>query len=64
MELALMIGADVLLAVCAAMVWTKAKGPHKAKDQPRVPGHLREREEIQIDPTKVSEFKPTWRESR
>ena len=64
MELALMIGTNVLLAVCAAIVWTKAKGPRKANDQPRVPGHRREREEIQIDPTKISEFKPTWRDSR
>jgi len=64
MDLTLIVGMSVLFAVGVAAVWAKSQGSGKPKDQTRQVGHRREREEIHIDPNDVSEFKPTWRESR
>ena len=51
--------ANVFLAIGVAALWVSYIDSRKAKRQNREPAHMRE--EIEIDPDKVPQFKPTWR---
>jgi hypothetical protein len=53
---------NILFAIAAAAIWTNHFASWKVRSQKREVGYLRD--EIQIDPTRVPQFKPTWRNAR
>jgi hypothetical protein len=60
MQWAMIGGVSVLFGLAVAALWIK--GLRKTTRPNREVGYLRE--ETQIDPNKVAEFKPTWRSAR
>ena len=61
MDFPLLIGVNVLFVALTTLLWTEFANRKKAKDR-RKRGGLRE--EFDIDPATVPEFKPSWPESR
>jgi len=56
------IALNVLFAIAAAALWTNYFDSRKAKRRKREVGYLRD--EIQIDPGVMPQFKPTWPNAR
>ena len=61
MDFPLLIGVNVLFVALTTLLWTEYANRKKAKGQKKEGGR---REEIDIDPASVPEFKPSWPESR
>ena len=61
MDFPLLIGVNVLFVALTTLLWTEYANRKKAKGGRKESGR---REEIDIDPANVPEFKPSWPEAR
>jgi hypothetical protein len=62
MDWTLIAAAMISFGLAATALWVSHL---RSKSKPKKRHHLGyEREEIQIDPANVPEFKPTWRDAR
>ena len=62
MAWALVVTLNIGFGIAVATLWVKYLGSRNAKAQKRGVGYRRE--EIEIDPANVPQFKPTWRDAR